>query len=42
MTGTTVGVAMGMEDAIYLKERDVLKVRIDQLGAVENRMAFEH
>ncbi|KAI8933953.1 hypothetical protein NX059_008727 [Plenodomus lindquistii] len=41
MTGTPAGVAMGMKEPIYLKDGDVVKVRIDQLGAVENRVAFQ-
>ncbi|RAR13229.1 5-carboxymethyl-2-hydroxymuconate isomerase [Stemphylium lycopersici] len=41
MTGTPAGVAMGMKEPMYLSNGDVVKVRIDQLGTVENKMAFQ-
>ncbi|KAH7071815.1 hypothetical protein BKA63DRAFT_516432 [Paraphoma chrysanthemicola] len=41
MTGTPAGVAMGMKEPNYLRHGDVVKVRIDQLGAVENKMVFQ-
>ncbi|KAH7084101.1 hypothetical protein FB567DRAFT_445525 [Paraphoma chrysanthemicola] len=42
MTGTPAGVAMGMTEPIYLRDGDIVKVRIDRLGSVENRMVFQH
>jgi 2-keto-4-pentenoate hydratase/2-oxohepta-3-ene-1,7-dioic acid hydratase in catechol pathway len=42
MTGTPAGVAMGMKPKpIYLKDGDVVEVRIDQLGSVKNKMVWE-
>ncbi|KAK4504923.1 hypothetical protein PRZ48_002886 [Zasmidium cellare] len=42
LTGTPAGVAMEMEPTpVYLRDGDVVKVEIEQLGSVENRMAFE-
>jgi 2-keto-4-pentenoate hydratase/2-oxohepta-3-ene-1,7-dioic acid hydratase in catechol pathway len=41
LTGTPSGVAMGMKEPKYLNDGDVVEVRISQLGAVKNKMAFE-
>lgn len=41
MTGTPAGVAMGMKPPKYLNNGDVVKVRIEQLGTVENKMVWE-
>ena len=42
MTGTPSGVAMGMKpEPKYLSNGDVVKVRIEGLGTVENKMVFE-
>ncbi|KAK2786860.1 hypothetical protein FQN52_007601 [Onygenales sp. PD_12] len=42
MTGTPAGVAMGMRPApIYLKNGDVVEVRVEGLGSTKNVMAFE-
>lgn len=42
MTGTPAGVAMGMKPTPkYLKNGDVVEVKIAQLGSCVNRMAFE-
>lgn len=42
MTGTPSGVAMGMKpEPRYLSDGDVVKVRIEGLGQVENKMVFE-
>lgn len=42
LTGTPAGVAMGMKPVPkYLQDQDVVKVRIEGLGFVENKMAFE-
>ncbi|KAJ9647340.1 hypothetical protein H2199_002328 [Coniosporium tulheliwenetii] len=42
MTGTPAGVAMGMKpEPKYLKDGDVVEVKIEQLGSTRNRMAFE-
>ncbi|KPI34554.1 Ureidoglycolate lyase [Cyphellophora attinorum] len=42
LTGTPAGVAMGMKPhPLYLKDQDVVKVRIEGLGFVENKMVFE-
>ncbi len=41
LTGTPSGVAMGMKEPRYLNDGDVVEVRISQLGAVKNKMAFE-
>ncbi|SPO06314.1 related to bifunctional 4-hydroxyphenylacetate degradation enzyme [Cephalotrichum gorgonifer] len=40
LTGTPSGVAMGMKDPNYLNDGDVVEVRISELGAVRNKMAF--
>jgi len=36
-TGTPAGVGMGMKPPRYLKAGDVVRIEIDQLGAIENR-----
>jgi 2-keto-4-pentenoate hydratase/2-oxohepta-3-ene-1,7-dioic acid hydratase in catechol pathway len=42
LTGTPAGVAMGMKPApIYLKDGDVVEVRIEHLGSVKNKMVYE-
>ncbi len=41
MTGTPAGVAMGMKEPLWLKDGDVVEVKIESLGSVKNRMAFE-
>lgn len=42
MTGTPAGVAMGMKPSPkYLKNGDVVEVKIAQLGSCINRMSFE-
>ena len=42
LTGTPAGVAMGMKPTRrYLKNGDVVEVKIEQLGSVKNRMVFE-
>lgn len=42
MTGTPAGVAMGMKpEPRYLKDGDVVVVKIEQLGSTWNRMTFE-
>ncbi|KAK3946570.1 hypothetical protein QBC32DRAFT_357474 [Pseudoneurospora amorphoporcata] len=41
MTGTPAGVAMGMKEPKWLKDGDVVEVRIEQLGSVKNRMSFQ-
>lgn len=41
LTGTPAGVAMGMKPPRYLKDGDVVEVKIEQLGSVKNKMAFE-
>jgi 2-keto-4-pentenoate hydratase/2-oxohepta-3-ene-1,7-dioic acid hydratase in catechol pathway len=42
LTGTPAGVAMGMKPTPrYLKNGDVVEVRIEHLGSVKNRMVFE-
>lgn len=42
MTGTPAGVAMGMKPKPqYLKDGDVVEVRIAELGSTKNRMVFE-
>lgn len=42
MTGTPAGVAMGMKPKPrYLENGDVVKVRIEQLGSVTNKMVWE-
>ena len=41
MTGTPSGVAMGMKSPLYLNDGDMVKVRISELGTMENKMAFE-
>lgn len=40
LTGTPSGVAMGMKEPKYLEDGDVVEVRISELGAVRNKMAF--
>ncbi|KAK3897734.1 hypothetical protein C8A05DRAFT_47747 [Staphylotrichum tortipilum] len=41
MTGTPVSVAMGMKEPKWLKDGDVVEVRIEELGSVKNKMVFE-
>lgn len=41
MTGTPAGVAMGMKEPLWLKDGDVVEVRIEKLGSVRNRMVFQ-
>jgi 2-keto-4-pentenoate hydratase/2-oxohepta-3-ene-1,7-dioic acid hydratase in catechol pathway len=41
MTGTPSGVAMGMEVPKYLKNGDVVEVKIEHLGSCKNRMVYE-
>ena len=41
MTGTPAGVAMGMKPPRYLEDGDVVKVKIEGLGFVENRMVWQ-
>ncbi|KAJ4153808.1 hypothetical protein LMH87_010280 [Akanthomyces muscarius] len=41
LTGTPSGVAMGMKEPNYLKNGDVVEVKISQLGSVKNTMVFE-
>ncbi len=41
MTGTPAGVAMGMKEPKWLKDGDVVEVRIEELGSVKNKMVFE-
>ncbi|KAF9894107.1 hypothetical protein FE257_009080 [Aspergillus nanangensis] len=40
MTGTPAGVAMGMKEPLWLKDGDVVEVKIEKLGSVKNRMVF--
>lgn len=42
MTGTPSGVAMGMSPPKWLKDGDVVEVKIQHLGTIRNRMVFEH
>ena len=41
MTGTPSGVGLGMSPPTYLKDGDVVDVRIEHLGSVRNKMVFE-
>jgi 2-keto-4-pentenoate hydratase/2-oxohepta-3-ene-1,7-dioic acid hydratase in catechol pathway len=41
MTGTPSGVAMGMSKPPWLKDKQLVKVVIEHLGSVENRICFE-
>jgi 2-keto-4-pentenoate hydratase/2-oxohepta-3-ene-1,7-dioic acid hydratase in catechol pathway len=41
MTGTPAGVAMGMKEPKWLKDGDVVEVRVEELGSVKNTMSFE-
>lgn len=41
LTGTPAGVAMGMKEPLWLKNGDVVEVKIEGLGSVKNRMAFQ-
>lgn len=41
MTGTPAGVAMGMKEPRWLEDGDVVEVRIEGLGKVQNKMVFE-
>jgi 2-keto-4-pentenoate hydratase/2-oxohepta-3-ene-1,7-dioic acid hydratase in catechol pathway len=40
MTGTPAGVALGMKKPLYLKDGDVVEVKIGGLGSVRNTMKF--
>jgi 2-keto-4-pentenoate hydratase/2-oxohepta-3-ene-1,7-dioic acid hydratase in catechol pathway len=41
MTGTPSGVGMGRNPQIFLKDGQVVEVKIEQLGSIKNRMRFE-
>lgn len=41
LTGTPAGVAMGMKEPVWLEDGDVVEVKIERLGSVKNKMAFE-
>lgn len=41
MTGTPAGVAMGMKEPLWLKNGDIVEVKIGSLGSVKNKMVFE-
>lgn len=41
MTGTPSGVGLGMSPPTYLKDGDVVEVKIEHLGSVRNKMVFE-
>jgi 2-keto-4-pentenoate hydratase/2-oxohepta-3-ene-1,7-dioic acid hydratase in catechol pathway len=42
LTGTPAGVAMGMKPTpLYLKDGDVVEVKIEGLGSCKNQMVFE-
>lgn len=41
MTGTPAGVAMGMKNPQYLRNGDVVKVRIEELGSINNKMLWQ-
>lgn len=41
MTGTPSGVAMGMKEPKWLKEGDVVEVKIEQLGSCINTIVYE-
>jgi 2-keto-4-pentenoate hydratase/2-oxohepta-3-ene-1,7-dioic acid hydratase in catechol pathway len=40
-TGTPSGVALGMEPRVWLKPGDVVRIAIDQIGEIENRVVAE-
>ena len=40
-TGTPSGVVLGMDDKIWLKAGDVVRISIDQLGVIENQVIDE-
>jgi 2-keto-4-pentenoate hydratase/2-oxohepta-3-ene-1,7-dioic acid hydratase in catechol pathway len=40
-TGTPSGVALGMEPRVWLRAGDVVRIAIDQLGEIENRVIEE-
>jgi 2-keto-4-pentenoate hydratase/2-oxohepta-3-ene-1,7-dioic acid hydratase in catechol pathway len=40
MTGTPAGVALGMEEPVYLRDGDIVEVKIGGLGALKNTMRF--
>ncbi|KAK5271633.1 hypothetical protein LTR96_003458 [Exophiala xenobiotica] len=42
MTGTPAGVALGMSPPKWLRDGDVVEVKIQHLGSIKNRMVFEH
>lgn len=41
MTGTPAGVAMGMKEPKWLKNGDLVEVKIEHLGSCKNRMVYE-
>jgi 2-keto-4-pentenoate hydratase/2-oxohepta-3-ene-1,7-dioic acid hydratase in catechol pathway len=42
MTGTPSGVAFGMKPKpVWLKDGDIVEVKIEHLGSTRNKMAFE-
>ena len=41
MTGTPAGVAMGMKEPKWLKEGDIMEVKIEELGSCINKVSYE-
>ncbi len=41
MTGTPAGVGIGFKPMIYLKENDVVKIEIENIGVIENKVIKE-
>ena len=41
MTGTPAGVAMGMKEPKWLKNGDIMEVRIENLGSCINKIVYE-
>ena len=41
LTGTPAGVAMGFKVPNYLKDGDLVEVKIEHLGSTKNRMVYE-
>lgn len=41
MTGTPSGVAAFMKPPVWLKDGDVVEIKVEQVGSIKNRMVFE-
>lgn len=41
MTGTPAGVILGMKNPIWLKDGDIVEIKIEKVGSLKNKIVFE-